>query len=299
MSPSADKTRVCLFAAFDPRTASGDSVRILSSTDCYVRALAESGYAVHMAWSGAGRLDARDAERLGALGVRVHHRPNTGHDFGAWQSLVRHGCTEGAAEVLLANDSVFGPVFPLAPLLSAMRERPNDVWGMTESREGRWHLQSWFLLFRNGSFRSPAVRRIFEQPFDEMTRDQIVLHGELGLGAAILAEGLDWDSRWRAPNRRLRRLVPGNPMHLDYLSVVRSGAVPFLKADLLRDNPARIGWADRWRSLLGTGPLDVAMVEEALACRPGLPHRRQTTIMRALYAAISCDQPEAALNLLR
>ncbi|MCQ8279545.1 rhamnan synthesis F family protein [Acetobacteraceae bacterium KSS8] len=252
-----------------------------------------------MAWSGAGQLDEGDIERLGGLGIAVHHRPNTGHDFGAWQSLVRQGCIEGATDVLLANDSVFGPVFPLGPVLEAMERKRNDVWGMTESREGRWHLQSWFLLFRSGSFGSPSVQRIFRQPFGEMTRDQIVLHGEFGLGAAILADRLDWAARWRAPDRRLRRLLPGNPMHLDYLSVVRSGAVPFLKADLLRDNPARIGWANRWPSVLGAGPLRRDMVEEALAARPGQPHKRQSLIMRGLYAAASCDQPEATLNLVR
>ena len=41
----------------------------------------------------------------------------------------------------------------------------------------------------------------------------------------------------------------GNPMHLDFMHAVRSGAVPFIKVELLRDNPARIPWVRQWRNL--------------------------------------------------
>lgn len=294
------KKRVCLFALYDPRTATGTPFRLLGHVKSYLSALRDSGFVVHVALSGMTRLDPRDEAMFLEMGVVAHPRCNAGHDFGAWQDLIRQGCIEGADSILLANDSVFGPLAPLPPIIKAMQLRDRDVWGMVESREGRWHLQSWFLCFSATAFASPAVRRVMNQPFHEMKRDEIVLHGELGLGAAILADGLRWDARWRTPERRLRRLVPGNPMHLDFLSVVRCGAVPFLKADLVRDNPARIGWMDQWRRLLAeSGSFPASLVEEALAARPGLSQQRQTRIMRALYAAISCDRPEAMRALFR
>ena len=292
--------RVCLFAQFDPRMLPTGTGRILPSTLHYLRAIRDCEFVIHIALSGMTRLHDEDAALFAALGIVAHPRRNGGHDFGAWQFLMEKGCVDAADLVLLANDSVFGPLAPLAPIVGSMQDRPVDVWGMVESRESAWHLQSWFLCLSADALASPAIRRVMRQPFHSMQRDEIVLHGELGLGAAIRAEGLRWDARWRQPTRRLRRLVPGNPMHLDFLSVIRTGRVPFLKADLLRDNPARIGWVGQWRKLLNNYPdFPPALIEQALALRPGLPHARQTAVMRGLYAILSCDQPEAALSALR
>ena len=291
--------RVCLFALFDPRSLASGTAPILPATLHYLRAIAACGFEVHVALSGMTGLSEPDAASFASLGIVAHPRHNLGHDFGAWQELLALGCADRADIVLLANDSVFGPLWPLDRTVAPMLARNLDVWGMVESKEARWHLQSWFLCLTADALAAPAVRRVLRQPFAGMTRDEIVLHGELGLGAAIEAEGLRWDACWRQPARRLRRLVPGNAMHIDYLSVVRRGRVPFLKADLLRDNPARIGWCGRWRKLLEEYPdFPPALIEEALRLRPGLPHRRQAAIMRGLYALLSSDQPEATLSLL-
>ena len=90
-------------------------------------------------------------------------------------------------------------------------------------------------------------------------------------------------------------------MHVDFLSVIRSGSVPFIKAELLRDNPAGIPWIARWRDAVARSPIfTAAWIDRHLA--DGAPHVAprppQSLRMRALYAAISRDQPEAARALL-
>lgn len=292
--------RSCLFAHYDRQG------RIAPHIMHYLAQIRSGGFAVHVALSGMERLHDADAlalERIGAVG---HLRANRGLDFGGWQHLVERGCTEGADTILLANDSVFGPLQPLAPIFGSMLERDLDVWGMVESNEQRWHLQSWFLCFQAGSFAHPAIRRVMQLPFQDMSKAEIVLHGELGLGAAIEAAGLRCDARWHQPRRRLRALVPGNPMHLDFLSVMRDGRVPFIKVELLRDNPVGIGWIDAWRNTVEASSIfPVSWIDRHLGdggrFKPPLAARDPNRILklRLLYAAISRDQPQAMRSLIR
>ena len=282
--------RVCLFAHYDPRQ------RIAPHVAHYLRQLHSCGFATHIALSGMRELHDDDRILLDRLGVVPHFRLNRGYDFGAWADLDAAGCADGAETVLLANDSVFGPLQSLSPLFEAMRARELDVWGMVESREGGWHLQSWFLCFTARAFASPAVARVRHLPFAGMAKAEIVIHGELGLGAAIRADGLRWDARWHQPSTRLRRLVPGNAMHLDFLSVVRSGAVPFIKIELLRDNPTAVAWIAHWRRIVTAETLlPAAWIDEHFGS-PGpysAPRPRQSLKMRLLHALLSRDWPEA------
>ena len=289
-------TRTCLFAHFDP------SGRIAPHVLHYLSELGSCGFAIHVAMSGVAQPHDADRAALARLGATPHPRPNQGLDFGAWQDLIARGCADGAGTILLANDSVFGPLAPLAPIVADMEAAAPDVWGMVESREGAWHLQSWFVCLSAGALAAPAVARVLRQPFREMGKAEIVLHGELGLGAAIRAEGLRWTARARAPGRRLRRLVPGNPMHLDFLSVIRDDDVPFVKIELLRDNPTALRWAGAWRDAVAASPIfPAAWIDRHLSDgSPHVPPRPEQTLrMRLLQAAVTRDRRAAMRTLLR
>ncbi len=283
--------RICLFAHHDPGQT------IAPHIAHYLQQLRSSGFVTHIALSGMDRLRDHDRILLDRLGVVPHFRRNHGLDFGAWADLDAAGCADGADTVLLANDSVFGPLQSLEPIFETMRSGRSDVWGMVESREGAWHLQSWFLCFTARAYAAPAIARVRRLPFAGMTKPEVVIHGELGLGAAIRAEGLRWDARWRQPASRLRRLVPGNAMHLDFLSVLRSGAVPFIKIELLRDNPTAIAWVGQWRRALAEGTLLPAAAIDAHfgGGRHVAPTPNQSLRMRLLQALISRDWPDALL----
>ncbi|MGI4748941.1 MAG: rhamnan synthesis F family protein [Janthinobacterium lividum] len=288
-------SRVCLFAHYDTRGT------IAPHVIHYLKQIGTCGFTVHVALSGMTSLSDTDRLALDRIGAIAHLRPNCGLDFGAWQDLVANGCITGATTILLANDSVFGPLQPLEPIFARMQARGTDVWGMVESREATWHLQSWFLCFTAAAFAAPSIQRVLRLPFHDMSKPEIVLHGELGLGAAIMADRLSWNACWHQPARRMRRLVPGNAMHLDFLSVMRSGQVPFIKVELLRDNPIALRWIGQWRKLVEAATIFPAdWIDRHLAedGRYTAPCPKQSVRMRLLYAAISRDQPEAMRSLV-
>ena len=243
--------------------------------------------------SGLAELAEPDREMLGRLGVMAYPRVNAGLDFGAWQHLLQLGCAAGADEILLANDSVFGPFHDLRPIFAAMRERGPDAWGMVASTEGVWHLQSWFVCLSAAALARPAVRRVFDQPFATMSKREIILHGELGLGVALQAEQLACAACFEEPRRRrLRRLAKINPMHLDWAWLITTGTVPFIKVELLRDNPIRIPWVSCWPSVVArVSDYPIEIVRDHLAApRMNSPPSWRTLM---LYLLLTHDKAVA------
>jgi hypothetical protein len=86
-------------------------------------------------------------------------------------------------------------------------------------------------------------------------------------------------------------------MHVDWLSALRSG-VPFLKIELLRDNPARIPWLGRWRSIVAASTSFPSwLIDAHLAGGATRPHRPASRRMRLLYLLISLDKRAALASL--
>ncbi|GAC1342134.1 MAG: rhamnan synthesis F family protein [Acetobacteraceae bacterium] len=252
----SDARRVCLFAQFDP------THRIRPHVLRYVGALQQCGFQTWVACSGDRLPPLAEREALRATGAHLVFRPNRGLDFGAWRHLMLAGHADGADEILLANDSVFGPFGDLQPIIRRMQAKSYDVWGMIESRQHRWHLQSWFLHFTAAAFRVAPVQAVFALPFESMSKAAIVEQGELGLGSALRAAGLRCGAVMRHRDFAwLARRHPVNMMHLNWRYHLLSGKLPFLKADLVRSNRMNIPWAHQWdgvlRDRLGveTGPI--------------------------------------------
>ena len=244
MPTLVDQRDACLFAQYH------SSGRIPAHTRHTLTSLAACNLRLHVACAGINQPDPDDARFLHAIGATCHPRVNAGLDFGAWCHLLRAGCANDAPRVIFANDSVFGPFADLGQILAAMNAKSLDAWGMVASHERVWHLQSWFVSLTQRALHSPAVARVFAQDFAPMGKEEVILHGELALGVALRAERLSVGAVWPDPSR-VRRMVPVNPSHFDWAAMLTTGAVPFIKAELLRDNPANIAWLGAWRDILG------------------------------------------------
>ena len=251
--------RICLFAQYHPQN------RLRPPLLGYLRALRAAGFEVCLAASGTAPPPPADQAALAETGARLFCRQNAGLDFGAWQYLIAQGCAERADQILLANDSVFGPFHPLAPILTRMQDAGHDVWGMIESEQRGWHLQSWFLHFSGNAFRDQAVQAVFAQDFAAMDKEDVIGQGELALGRALVAAGLRCgavirfaDATWFARRHRI------NMMHLDWHHNLRTLGLPFVKAELLRDNPMRLPWAPAWPRALAEAGADVEQISAYL-----------------------------------
>ncbi len=182
------------------------------------------------------------------------------YDFGSYKKGYLHAfdMLETYDELVFANDSCYGPFAPFEQMWETMASRDCDFWGMFENcvpGGHHWHVQSYFLVFRQAVHRSPAfdafIRGVRAQP----TKMQVVIQYELGLSTALRGAGF-----------RSSSLIPRNEDNLtfkrDAFALVEQGA-PLLKKSLLTTNPLKSPWLIKplqaWDAKLKEGPLLRAM----------------------------------------
>lgn len=260
----------------------------------YVRALAEAGLSVVFA-TNSGRLRPDSMEALQRLCAGVLIRRNIGYDFGAWrEALERLGLPRAETEMLvIANDSLYGPLCPLRTIIERIDLTEAEIWGLTESWQRRYHLQSYFLAFSRAALESEAWRRFWADIQPVPSKHWVIRTYEVGLTQALLRGGLRARALWpyepllreaelregreaqegddpmhEARRRHARRIrdaavgrIPLNPTSDLWRQLLRAG-YPFLKRELLRDNPTRVLDVADWREVAqaafaaDTGPIE-------------------------------------------
>lgn len=156
------------------------------STTDIVDALFEAGFVVVVIDTSERPIHDRYSAAL------VVHRANFGHDFASWNTareLIGSSLNQ-STEILLVNDSCYGPFSRLNEILGRMRDRDLDVVSLTDGWFGSHHLQSNFLLFNETAVRSRTLDDFFEQYDFPILKSSIVGKGEIGLSRFLRAKEL-------------------------------------------------------------------------------------------------------------
>jgi hypothetical protein len=228
------------------------------------------------------KVPASDWDAVGEHASLLVQRGNAGRDFGAWRDAYAIATRHFGVphELLLANDSVLGPVRPITPIVEAWRRAGEGVFGMTESMAPRPHLQS-YLLLATGERAVGSVARHLLGFQDSRSKWQIVRTGEIALSARAISDGLDcgavfgYAAACRAIDPLTRRQLgsrfaeegaprhwPLNPtMHLWRPLIERLG-FPYIKRDLLRAMPDALASSAPWRPLVSDR--DAALITDHL-----------------------------------
>ncbi|MDD2794555.1 rhamnan synthesis F family protein [Acidocella sp.] len=263
----------------------------------YMRELRENGRTVVFV-SNAGKLLPASLAALREICAVVILRRNIGYDFGAWRDAMDYLGLPRAdtEEVILANDSVFGPLVPLGDVLRRLNYEKADIWGLTESWQVRYHLQSFFLAFGPAALRAPAWEKFWRSVRPVPMKSYIVNAYEVGVTQAMVKGGLRCAALWpyemliKLVNRgELEKLIVAEESELgkaDPIQITRKLQVlrirdgvarrvalnptsdlwrqlllsgfPFIKRELLRDNPTKVEDVGDW----------VEVVRDSLAADP-------------------------------
>ena len=204
-------------------------------------------------------------------------------DFGGWYHALRAIRPERLStysRVILTNDSVYFPVSDSTQFLDRLRSSTADVFAATDSVSGgRYHLQSYFLALsaRAIDVLVPELEeRVHAQA--EATKLTLIQRFEVGLSQHLLDAGLtsevyfplsgisDVAKALHPPDERhLSRTSATvlNTTHHFWRAALKAG-LPFLKVELLRDNPVDVD-IDGWQELVTGGTCTVAHIEAHLA----------------------------------
>ncbi len=262
--PLASAARLCVYAHFDRQE------RIDPYVVHMLRAYQAIGCATVFVTTCEG-LAASELAKVRPHVARSIVRRNLGHDFGS-HAVALHSVGDLApyAQVVLTNDSIYGPLHDLQAMFSGMANRPLDIWGAVDSWELGYHLQSYFLVFNSSALRH-SFFPTFWRHFSFLRERQVIIDEfELGLSRRTRAAGLRIGAyceyklvralhvaalggRLAEHGLDVRRVLYEslNPTHWFWDSLIEQAGCPFLKVDLLRDNFLNLPSVPRWPEVVG------------------------------------------------
>ena len=138
-----------------------------------------------------GPLDAASRERIRPLVSEIIERENVGYDVGGYQdALARFGADRLREydELILANYTFFGPIYPFAEVFERSENWNVDFWGLTDHGEVRphpfaaktvmrAHIQSHWIAVRRSLFDTDAFREYWDSmPLIESYNDSVDFH---------------------------------------------------------------------------------------------------------------------------
>lgn len=157
----------------------------------------------------------------------------TGLDFFGWDKLATYD------EVIVANNTVFGPVFPFRELFAEMDCRDLDFWGLTRHYEHEKdptdssplgftteHIQSYFMAFR----RSLIQAAVFQAYWDNLpplnSYHEAIGKHETWFTHYFAEQGFLWDTF--VDSAALKALNP-NPILYYHMRMIRDHRCPIIK----------------------------------------------------------------------
>lgn len=146
--------RICLFAGYDSKNIIHDYVVY------YLKELSTVADVYYMA---DNEISDDEKEKIAPYVKGAYGFNHNKYDFGSWQELIKIIGWEKLSEydeLILTNDSVFGPLYPIKELFEKIENDTEwDMCGIDRNYgKSSWYLSSYFLVFRNKSFLSDAFK---------------------------------------------------------------------------------------------------------------------------------------------
>ncbi len=221
-------------------------------------------YATRLTLVAASAPSAHEKRRLAGVCDDVVVRENVGYDFASWRDgLSAVGDLAPYDEIIFANDSVIGPFEDPGPVLARLTAHSAAICGVTLNWQFGRHAQSYFLRYRRDVVESSAFDEFWSSIAPMPDKMATVLAYEVGLTSFMESRGHRVDALftppphnpfsnrmrlfWRSADvrepmrtalafRHLARETQTNPLHHLWEDVLDNG-LPFIKKELLRDNP--------------------------------------------------------------
>ena len=172
-------------------------------------------------------------------------RGNSGYDFAAWADALRRlPALWDAPELWFANDSMYHSPRLLPEMVARVRASAADLVALTASEEVAPHVQSYFFALKAPPDRRQTARRFWDEvrPLDDKLA--VIRQYEIPHRARMEAGGLTVEALYATPPG------PGNHLQGSWRSLLEQG-FPFVKVELLRDNPFQLDLSG-WRAALAT-----------------------------------------------
>lgn len=133
-------------------------------------------------------------------------RENNGFDSAAFKHAIKilgYDTLKLYDELILANDTVYGPIYNISDVFNKMSEKHVDFWGITQHPEingsfagtkVKMHLQSYFLVFKNNIVQSPIFQEFWDNLQVPQNYEEAVAFFELNITDFFVKKGFTFGS---------------------------------------------------------------------------------------------------------
>ena len=172
----------------------------------------------------------------------IIERANKGFDFGAWKdALIKYGFEnlEKYDQVILLNNSFYGPYYEMNSIFEEMQSKKVDFWGMTVfpySSDGSYlqkdkipeHIQSYFQVFNRNVFTSKAFKNFWLNVQYENTLIDVIAKYESELTSILKKQGYEYSVFLDETKYISKYLLDYSILYTNPYSLIILG-LPFLK----------------------------------------------------------------------
>lgn len=225
--------RAVVFAHYDKDNLIDDYVVY------YVSALKKAGCDV--VFVSCKELAQTELEKLNGLVIHTITENHDEYDFGSYKRgfLYLEPKLSEYDELIFANDSCYGPLYPISEVFAEMEKKNCDFWGITKNNFGyikqfkhyfvrRTHIQSYFIAFKNNIFTQEFFANFINSIKHEQEKRDIIINYEIGLSELLIKQGYRFAVLVDAYNRI------NNASVLKWRQLILRYKMPFFKCLLPR-----------------------------------------------------------------
>ena len=214
--------------------------------------------------STARQLSDNEIEKIKNYCKNIIIKENIGYDFGAWKTGIKYlgKNLKKYDRLIVCNDSVYAPLFPLSGMFEKMKGKGLDFWGITDNYEIKYHIQSYFMVFGKDILSDPEFIKFWKNYRVYKIKKNIIKKYEIGLSQLLLHKGYKVGSYCEF--KKLSSKIVCNSSHVFWRKLIIDMKCPVLKVELLRDNPVKVDIADWERFIIGRTIYDFDLIHNHL-----------------------------------
>ena len=209
-------------------------------------------------------LSKEERQRIEPLTALILRSDGQGRDWGNFALGLRHAMElKPIQSLLLTNDSVYGPISSLEPFFEHAEKSEADFLGLTDSHQHRYHLQSYFLYCKPSLCRHQTFFNYWKAFIPQPDKDLIIENNEIEFSQHFINLSFRPEAFYAYQSLKEEALLKNscaaslieeghdvNPSHYFWDVLLANREYPFIKIELIRDNPSKIPGLEFLRSYI-------------------------------------------------
>jgi len=190
--------RLCIFAHYDKHNIIDEYVVE------YIKGLAT--VSKQIIFVSSCEISYAEVDKVSQYCTAVLQKANEGYDFGSWKFGMEYVGFENLAnfdEIILANDSCFGPIFPFSEMFDKMSTTKCDAWSVTIGDGICQYLQSYFLVCRPRLLKSQQFVDFFKSITNLKNKMEYIVKYEVGFSKMLKNNNFIFDSYYQSATKNI------------------------------------------------------------------------------------------------